>query len=186
MPVGAPAAARSNEVDRWFKEEVHAHDGQLKAYLRGSFPAVRDVDDVVQESYLRVWRRHATNPIAYAKDFLFEVARNLARDFVRRERVSPVGSVKDLAAVPVSMDGPGLPEWTCLNEETALLLEAIDSLPGRCRQIFRLRKLQGLSHQEIAMRLGISAPTVETQIGRAARRCEKFLRRRGVTASNGP
>ena len=39
---------------RWFKEEVHSLDTRLKSYLRGSFPSV-DVEDVVQESYLRTW-----------------------------------------------------------------------------------------------------------------------------------
>jgi RNA polymerase sigma-70 factor (ECF subfamily) len=178
-----PPARPATDVERWFKEEVHAHDGQLRAYLRGSFPTV-DVDDVVQESYLRVWRRHAAHPIALAKNFLFSVARNLACDCLRRERVSPVGSVRDLAALATVADDPGLAEGACRNEETAVLLEAIDSLPGRCRQIFRLRKLHGLSHQEIATRLGISAGTVETQIGRATRRCEEYLRRRGVLADS--
>ena len=39
---------QDTEQARWFAAEVHAHDGQLRAYLRGSYPAVRDIDDVVQ------------------------------------------------------------------------------------------------------------------------------------------
>jgi RNA polymerase sigma factor (sigma-70 family) len=50
--------------ESWFAEEVHTHDSQLKSYLRSSFPALRDVDDVVQESYLRIWRRQLVRPIA--------------------------------------------------------------------------------------------------------------------------
>lgn len=52
---------------KWFKEEVHLHDGQLKSWLKGTFPSVRDVDDVVQESYLRIWKAKATEPINSAK-----------------------------------------------------------------------------------------------------------------------
>jgi hypothetical protein len=73
-----PASSESTTgVDdtRWFSEEVHAHDSQLKAYLHGRFPSVRcEVDDVVQESYLRVWRIRASQPIHSAKAFLFSIA----------------------------------------------------------------------------------------------------------------
>jgi DNA-directed RNA polymerase specialized sigma24 family protein len=81
-----PAAA----LHAWFAKEVQPHDAQLKAYLRGAFPSVRDVDDVVQESYLRVWLARATQPIQSTRAFLFRVARNLALDFVRHERASPI------------------------------------------------------------------------------------------------
>jgi len=75
---------------------VHLHDSSLKAYLRGSFPSVRDIDDVVQESYLRVWKARASQPIKSAKGFLFTVARRLALDLIRRERRSPLVAVTDL------------------------------------------------------------------------------------------
>jgi RNA polymerase sigma-70 factor (ECF subfamily) len=75
---------------RWFADEVHRHELALKAYLRGSFPSVRDIDDVVQESYLRVWRARLAHPIHSTKSFLFQVARHLALDLVRRDRVSPI------------------------------------------------------------------------------------------------
>jgi hypothetical protein len=56
-PLPAPIPAR------WFAEEVQPHEASLRAYMRGAFPMVRDVDDVVQESYLRVWRARAAQPI---------------------------------------------------------------------------------------------------------------------------
>ena len=43
-----------------------------------------------------------------------------------------------------------------------------------------LRKFEGLSQKEIAAHLGLSENTVEVQIGRANRRCEQYLRRRGL------
>lgn len=40
---------QDTDQTRWFVDEVHALDGHLRVYLRGTYPAVRDVDDVVQE-----------------------------------------------------------------------------------------------------------------------------------------
>src|SRR3954471_24912441 len=84
-----PMPPPNTDQARWFANEVHAHDGQLRAYLRGTYPAVRDVDDVVQESYLRTWKARLAHPIASTKSFLFQVARNLAVDVVRRKQSAP-------------------------------------------------------------------------------------------------
>ena len=169
-----------SEASRWFTEEVHPHGAQLRSYLRGSFPTVRDVDDVVQESYLRVWKARATRPIQSAKAFLFKVAQHVALDLVRRDRVAPINSVPDLADVPVLAEGPDIAESACTSEEITLLAEALDSLAPRCREIIMLRKFQHLSQKEVAERLGISEGTVQEQVYRGLCRCEIFLLKRGV------
>jgi RNA polymerase sigma-70 factor (ECF subfamily) len=168
------------EQSQWFVDEVHAHDSQLKAYLRNSFPRVRDVDDVVQESYLRMWSARATQPIRSAKAFLFQVARRLALDFVRREQVSPIDRVSDLSVLRVIEHGTGVAETVSRNEKIRLLANAIDTLPARCREIFILRRLKCIPQKDVAARLGLSERTVEVQVLRGLRRCEDYLRARGV------
>jgi len=182
--VSTPSTSESAPVTdqtRWFAEEVRPHDLTLKAYIRGSFPAVRDVEDVVQESYLRVWRARTARPIASAKAFLFQVARRLAIDTVRRERHDFVGDAKDLDAATVSQVRPEADPVAIAEERTRLLADAIETLPSRCREVFILRKLQDFSQRETAVRLGLSERTVEVQVARAMKRCGEYLRRRGVT-----
>ncbi len=65
---------------RWFSEEVHPHDTQLKAYLRGAFPTVRDVDDVVQDSLLRIWTARASRQIGCARALFTIVCPELEAD----------------------------------------------------------------------------------------------------------
>ena len=171
---------------RWFAAEVHPHDAQLKAYLRSSFPAVRDIDDVVQESYLRIWRSRAVQPIHSAKAFLFKVARHVALNLVDRQRASPVIVVGDLAELPVLDHRPGVVETVSKNEKLRLLVLALATLPPRCREITILRKLKGVPQKDVAAQLGIAEKTVEEQVARGVKRCEDYLRRRGVTDSYGP
>jgi RNA polymerase sigma-70 factor (ECF subfamily) len=166
---------------RWFTEEVHPHDAQLKAYLRGAFPAVRDVDDVVQESYLRVWRVRAAGPIRSARAFLFTVARRLAIDGTRRHLASPVDTIADLAQLRVADEMVDIAGDVEQRERVAFLGDAIARLPDRCRAVFLLHKIEGLSRRETAERLGLAEKTVEVQTARAMERCGEFLRRRGVT-----
>jgi len=176
-----PSEVPSAEEARWFVEEVHAHAPSLRAYLRNRLPTSSDLDDVVQESLLRIWRARASQPIRYAKALLFKVARHVVIDEVRRKRVSPISAVTDLAALPVIDDAgiePG--EAACTREEIAVLAAAIDSLPARCREIVILRKLRGVSQKAIAAQLGLSEQTVQVQAARGVRRCEEYLRRKGI------
>lgn len=88
-------------LSRWFAEEVRPHSGDLRSYLQRAFPGVRDVDDVVQDSLLRIWTVRAVRHIGCARSFLFKVARHRAIDLLRTNRASPLVAVRDLAALPV-------------------------------------------------------------------------------------
>ncbi len=163
---------------RWFSEHVQPHEPVLRSYLQGSFPQVRDVDDVVQESYLRVWRAHAAEPVRFAKAFLFTVARRLALDFIRSERRSPLVAGAELASLFVADAALPADAAAARAEENRLLVEAVEALPRRCREIFILRKLHGVSQREIAERLGLSEQTVQVQAARGLRKCGEFMRAR--------
>lgn len=171
-----PEAAR----DRWFSDEVQVHESALRTYLRGVFPSVRDVDDVVQESYLRVWRARSTQSIQYARAFLFRVARHVAIDLLRNRRTKPVEFLGDLAELPVIDTGPGVAAQASRQEKIRLLGAAIARLPARCREIIILHKLEGLSQRDVAARLGLREKTVENQIAIGIKRCERYLQSQGL------
>ena len=185
-PTTKPVPPPETDQARWFTDEVQPHEPSLRAYLRGSFPTVRDIDDVVQESYLRIWRRQAEKPIDSVKSFFFTIARHLALGTLRRESRSPISAVMDLAATSVIDEGPNAAESACSREEIEFLFAAISALPARTREVYLLRKFEGLSQQEIAVRLGISPNTVEVHVGRANKRCEHYLRMHGAFDSRAP
>jgi RNA polymerase sigma-70 factor (ECF subfamily) len=67
-----------------------------------------------------------------------------------------------------------------------LLVQALATLPPRCREVTVLRKLKGIPQREVAARLGIAEKTVEEQVARGVRRCEAWLRKQGVSSFYGP
>jgi len=167
------------QSERWFLDEVHPHEALLTAYVRKAFPTVPDAADVVQETFLRVWKVRAAAPIRSAKAFVFQVARRIAIDVIRRRRACPEEAVCDRAASSVLDDGPSVADAVCRNEELWLLAQAIHALPARCREVMILRKIEGLSQKEIAVRLGLAEGTVQIHIGRGLRHLEKFFADRG-------
>ena len=65
-----------------------------------------------------------------------------------------------------------------------ILLEAIVALPERCRQVMRLRHLDGLSYKEIAVRLEISPETVKVHMIKGVKDCTRFLQQRGLLGAS--
>jgi RNA polymerase sigma-70 factor (ECF subfamily) len=178
-PLPAPS------VSRWFAEEVQPHESTLRAWLRGLFPSLPDMDDLVQESYVRLIRAREAGKVGHAKAYLFTTARNAALDFFRRRKIVSIESVGDMADSPVLDDRPGVADAISRQQELDLLAEAIRDLPERCRQTLTLRLLYGLSHKEIAAELKVSDHTVKAQLAKGMRRCSLYFEERGLL-NNGP
>lgn len=164
----------------WFAEEVHAHDASLKSYLRGLFPSERDLDEVVQESYLRIWKAKAAEPIRSVKAFLFQIARNIALDRIRRHRTSPLCEVGNRDVSYVMDDRADVVETVSKIEKECFLADALAALSPRARELIVLCKLNGFSHREAAEKLGISERTVDEHLLRGTKRLGEELRRRGL------
>jgi len=169
------------EVAKWFAEEVQPHESELRAYLRSKFSRHLDVDDLIQETYARLLQAREQAPLRSAKAYLFTTARNAAFDFFRRRKIVTIEGIAEIELLPVFEDRPGVAEAVCHDQELQLLAEAIQALPERCRRVLTLRKLHGLSHREIAQKLGIAENTVNAQVAIGVLRLRDYLRARGVT-----
>ncbi len=168
----SPAFANP-ELTRWFTQEVLPHESALRNWLRHRFPRLHDWDDLIQESYLRLWRARAEGPIQSPKAYLFTTARNLALNRLGQIRQQDGLGEHDFS--PVSIDEVSTPERVARHQELELLNQALQSLPDRCREVFTLRRLYGLSQKEIGAKLGISEKTVETQSFIAMKKCLHFF-----------
>ena len=174
-----PPPTANPDQARWFAQEVEPHEPALRSWLKARFASLSDIDDVVQESFLRIFRARSAGTIDHPKAYLFRVARNAALDRVRRERVvafEPLTDSEGSFVLEEEADSTSLDA----DLELATLNAAIRTLPERCREVLLLRKYHGLSHDEIAARLGITRNTVNAQITIAMMRCREYFRAEGL------
>ncbi|MDQ8181983.1 sigma-70 family RNA polymerase sigma factor [Pelagicoccus sp. SDUM812005] len=168
---------RTSQEDSWFAENLYPHDSVLRAWLKSKFPTGVDIDDVVQEAYLKVMKANRKEVVRAPKAFLFATARNAALNALRYAKVREEHRAVAMEECDFVEEGSEVHERVARNQELEILTKAIQSLPDRCRQIFTLRKVYGMSQREIAKKLNISARTVNAQITIGVNKCADFVER---------
>lgn len=166
-----------SEAGRWYREHLQPHEAMLRAWLRARFAGAQEIDDVVQEAVCRVLTARERGEVRSPKAFLFATARNLVVGDRRKAVRQGQFLLADLDELGVLDDNAEVAATVARAEELELLTRAIQSLPPRCRQVITLRKIYGLSEQEIARELGVSVNTVETQATIGMKKLFAFLGR---------
>ena len=131
-------------------------------------------EEATQQTFLQAWRN--SDRFDVGRDFapwLATIARRSALDIVRRERRRPSSPLDDAdpADSALTTDGPDAADI----EITWALRRAIESLSPEERPVVELQHLEGLTHTEIADRLGIAVGTVKSRSFRAHRRLAQRL-----------
>ena len=178
---GSPVVRADGELSRWFREEIQTHEQALRAYLRGRFSSLHDVDDLVQETYARILRSRAVGQASLTRAYLFVTARNVALDQLRKKRPELIEGIAEMERLGVVEERPDAAEAASRDQQLEILAEAIAALPERCREVFVLRRYHDISHREIAQRLGIAENTVNAQLVSGMLRSREYLRAHGVT-----
>ncbi len=139
------------------------------------------VDDLAQETFLRAYAAEALEDIASPRAFLFKVARNLVLNERAKLSNAATEPLEDFAGTAVLEDRSrsSVDDQIAARQQARALAAAIAGLPPQCARVFVLRKVHGLSYQEIAQRLHISVSTAEKHAALGLLRCADQLRRQG-------
>lgn len=152
------------------------HGGRVRRYLSRRLRRPQDIDDVVQEIWLRLLRHDPTaihDPLAY----LLRVAHNVAADFSAQEiaeRRHVMTSSDELGRMAETTEEPSTANLAERLMEQREIEQAMAELPETQAQVLRLHEMQGLSYSEVATTLNLSVHTVEKYLVKA----KAFLRMR--------
>jgi RNA polymerase sigma factor (sigma-70 family) len=127
-------------------------------------------DEAVQATMLKAWRAaDSFDPSRELAPWLYTIARRVSIDIWRREQRAATASLgdHDVAVVPLAFEQT----WEAWEVRSAL-----EQLPSDEREVVRLSHLVGLSHREIAERLGVPIGTVKSRSSRAHQRLARLLR----------
>jgi RNA polymerase sigma factor (sigma-70 family) len=172
------STTNNNKSDDRYLRAALEFEGVLRACLHRYARNAADVDELLQETYAHLLGAGAAKgreEVRSIRAFALTVARNVALSWLRHRQVVPIELVADLEALELLDETGQVDEIVNTHQELALLTAAVASLPNRCRQVFTLRKVYGLSQKEIAAELGISENTVEQHLAKGMRLCSAAL-----------
>ncbi|UCC14615.1 MAG: sigma-70 family RNA polymerase sigma factor [Gammaproteobacteria bacterium] len=146
------------------------------ASMVSRYVAPDDVDDIVQETYLRLCRVAMVDEIQNPRAYIYRIARNLALDSLKKaDNAQTVPFVEDFPEPGARSDD--VVRQVESSEEFGHFCDSVRRLPAQARRVFVLKKVYGFSQRRIAADLGISQSTVEKHVALASRRCSRYMRR---------
>jgi len=140
----------------------------LRRYLARMLGSTTEAQDVAHDAYMRVYPKVQDQSARNPEAVLYTTARRLALNKIKRRTISPLSAGEPHLESTASPD-PGVVQQVMARQELQQLEVALAQLPPGCRAVLLLRKIELLSHAEIADRLGIAISTVEKQHARALR-----------------
>jgi len=161
----------------------------LERYVRRFLGNNADAADVSQEAFMRVYAAELGGQTPVSEALLFTVARNLALSELRKRTTRATDATEDMDSL--GMIAPGSNPESLMEERQliAAIETAMTHMAPKCLEVFRLRKIENLTHAEIGERLNISTKTVERHITRALQLCHEAVaqhnRGRGWAAVRG-
>ena len=155
-------------VNDWFVNEVLPLEGALMQFLRHTWRNPADIEDLCQDIYVRAYESASREIPKSARAFVFAIARNLLIDRIRSAQIVPIDSVADLETLNIPTSQPAVERSVMARQELRRLQAALDRMPPRCREAVVLKKIEGLSIQEVAARMGISPKTVDRHLSDGA------------------
>lgn len=158
------AGMNASGIDAWFVREVLPLEAALLQFLRHNWLNNSDVEDLLQDIYVRIYQSAQQQIPALARQFVFTTARNLLIDRVRRERIIPIEAGCDLETIDIAADEVAPDRIVIARDELRRLQGAFDRLPRRCREAVMLKQVDGLTRREIALRMGVSEETVKRHL----------------------
>lgn len=146
--------------------EILPHERLVRSWLKRRWGNTVDLDDVIQEAYCRIVSLDCIAHIDNLRSYFFRTVHATATDVMRRAKVENFSRVTEAEWTNVLDDGP-LPDRVI---EASQRLERVNDLLSKltwtCRRVIELRRVEGLSQKDTALRMGVSEGVVENHIAR--------------------
>lgn len=154
------------------------HLSALKRYVMRIIHTENDVDDVVQEAFMRAYKTETDADIRQPKSYLFRVAKHVALNQIRRQLSRPTDYLEDSDSSSVLTSEWTLEDEVLAQEKLGVHCMAVAALPPKRRKVYLMRKVYGMSQKNIAESLGISVSTVEAHLAKAFKECHVYVKAR--------
>ena len=147
------------------------NQSQLRSYISRFLVSAHEIDDVSQETFLRAYNAEQKKTIDEPKAFLFRIAKNLMLSEFKKQSRKVTDYIEDVDNYDLLDEGLKLEDDIMAQQKLGIYCEAVASLPPKRRKVILMKKVYGMSHKEIAQRMGASVSAVEKHLLLGGKAC---------------
>ncbi len=156
------ATCNEQAFDQFFK----SHAKLLRNYIYYKFGDMQQAEDIVQDTFIKLWNNCSNVTLDKAKSYVYTVATNLGISVVRHQKVK--FKYKDYIINRRNDTNNESPEFIAIEKEyMEQLKSAIAALPERQREVFLLSRIDKKTYKEIAELSGVSVKAIEKLMHKA-------------------
>lgn len=158
-----------------FQVLFESYRSRLYHYMLGIVKSTEIAEELVIDVFMKLWTgREMLTQIENMDAFLFRVACNKSIDFLRKAAKNP--EVTNIIWDNIHLASSNTAETRLMQQEyEKVLRDAIELLPPKRRQVYRMSREEEMTHAEIAKELGIAPSTIANQIVDAQRFIKSHL-----------
>ena len=170
----------NQDIINWLTVHLLPFEAEFRARLRRVCTSAADVDDVIQEVYCKVMQMNDVAHVNDPRGYFVQIAKNLITDRLRRDAVVNIDVMANLGELDIQDDMPGPERIVFGRAELRWVMGLIGKLPDRCREVFRARRIYGLSLKETAESLGVTEKAVEYESAKGMELISEMMKRQGA------
>lgn len=155
------------------------HSADLRLSLRRRGASAEAAADLSQDAFVRVMTANDGQPIGNARAYLFRIARNLAIDLARRQKLAQSVSDPEAALASIADDAPSAERVLISRQELHVLQAALDEAPKTHQDVF-FSRLDGMTFDQIASQLGVPRQTAFSRMVKVMAHLAAALQRAGA------
>ena len=165
------------QLYRLYQETFYKYYEPLCRYAFTIVKEPHSCEDIVQETFLRVWEKKqnliGSEELTW---YLYTAIRNNCLSFLDKKQRVVLGefSGQEIIETPGERPAANVKE----TDFETLLKAALENLPPKCREVFVLSRVSNLTYKQISDTLGISIKTVENQMGKALKILRAYIRQK--------
>ncbi|MDC6367617.1 MULTISPECIES: RNA polymerase sigma-70 factor [Flavobacteriaceae] len=160
-----------NSNEAAFKNLFQDYCPKVKSFLI-SVNLKKDLEDVIQETFITVWNKRETIDLEKSFDsYLFTIAKNYALKTLRKQVFVELQTPE----IKIEEDSQNPENGLDLAFYNKTISSSLDRLPPKSKEVFKMRRYEGMSTKQVAEKLGIAPKTVENYMNTALSKLRKDL-----------
>jgi RNA polymerase sigma-70 factor (ECF subfamily) len=146
-----------------FKHVFELYKNRVYSFVVRFVHSKADAEEIVQDTFFTIWQKRDTLPnIEHPRNYIYTIVRNKTYNYLNQAAKNQ----KILAQLWANMqvESNGIEEQTDFKDSEMLINRGLANLSEQKQQIFKMSRFDGLSHEEIALQVGLSKSRVKNVI----------------------